>query len=96
MQNNYADALRDINKALELNPNTALALLRRGLVYNQLKDYNGAIRDFSRVIEFEKNNAAAYYHRSLSYKRIGKNDESASDLKKAARLGHVQAKKAIK
>ena len=99
----YDDALRDFNKALELNqnPETALhspviALYRRGLVYNQLRDYKGAIRDFSKVIEIDKDNAAAYYHRSLSYKQIGKADESANDLKKAAQLGNVQAQKAIK
>ena len=99
----YDDALRDINKALELNQNPvtalydpALALYRRGLVYNQLKDYEKAIRDFSKVIEFKKDNAAAYYHRALSYKQIGKADESASDLKKAAQLGHMRAQRAIK
>jgi tetratricopeptide (TPR) repeat protein len=99
----YDDALRDINKALELNQNPltalhdpALALYRRGLVYNQLKDYERAIQDFSKAIEIKKDNAAAYYHRALSYKGIGKADESASDLKKAAQLGHMQAQRAIK
>ncbi len=103
LQKKYDDALRDINKALELNqnPETPLyapitTLYRRGLVYNQLKDYEKAIQDFSQVIETEKNNAAAYYHRSLSYKQIGKAEESASDLKKAAQLGNVQAQKEIK
>jgi tetratricopeptide (TPR) repeat protein len=99
----YDDALRDINKALELNQNPAtalydpaLALYRRGLVYSQLKDYEGAIRDFSKVIEIKKDNAAAYYHRALSYKQIGKAEESASDLKKAAQLGDMRAQRAIK
>jgi len=99
----YDDALRDINKALELNQNTvtplhdpALALYRRGLVYNQLKDYEGAIQDFSKVIEIKKDNATAYYHRAYSYKQIGKADESASDLNKAAQLGDVRAQRAIK
>ena len=103
LQKKYDDALRDINKALELNKNPVTplfapvpALYLRGLVYNQLKDYEGAIQDFSKVIEFEKDNAGAYYNRSLSYKQIGKADESASDLKKAAQLRDVQAPKAIK
>jgi Flp pilus assembly protein TadD len=61
-----------------------------------LKDYERAIQDFSKAIEYEKNNASAYYFRSISYKQIGKVDESKSDLKKAAQLGHGQAKKAIK
>lgn len=98
----YGDALRDINKALELNENPVTSLFSpvkvlylRGLVYNQLKDYEGAIRDFSKVIEFEKNNAGAYYNRSLSYKQIGKADESANDLKKAAQLHDAQTPKAI-
>jgi tetratricopeptide (TPR) repeat protein len=103
LQKNYDDALRDINKALELNKNPVTPLFSpvtaqylRGLVYNQLKDYAGAIRDFSKVIELEKDNAGAYYNRSLSYRQIGKADESASDLKKAALLGDVRAKKAIR
>jgi tetratricopeptide (TPR) repeat protein len=103
LQKKYDDALRDINKALEMNQNPATALANpvsavylRGLVYNQLKDYKGAIQDFSKVIEFEKDNAGAYYNRSLSYKQIGKADESASDLKKAAQLRDVQTQKATK
>ena len=99
----YDDALRDINKALDMNQNPltplydpVLALLRRGVVYNQLEDYERAIQDFSKVIDFQKDNAAVYYHRSLSYKGIGKADESASDLEKAAQLGDVRAQKAIK
>ncbi|MCX5830998.1 MAG: tetratricopeptide repeat protein [Deltaproteobacteria bacterium] len=103
LRKKYDDALRDMNKALDLNkdPVTPLfspvtALYLRGLVCNQLKDHEGAIRDFSKVIEFEADNAGAYYQRSLSYKQIGKADESASDLKKAAQFRDVQAQKAVK
>jgi tetratricopeptide (TPR) repeat protein len=99
----YDDALNDINNALEMNKNPAttlffpaIALYRRGLIYNQFKNSEGAIRDFSKVIEMEKGNAAAYYQRSLGYKQIGKTEESDRDLKKAAQLGYVRAQNALK
>lgn len=62
------------------------------LIYLRINQHGHGIH----VIDLEKNNAAVYYHRSLIYKQIGKADESASDLKKAAQLGDVRAQKAIK
>jgi tetratricopeptide (TPR) repeat protein len=66
------------------------------LVYSQLNDYEGAVRDLSKAIELEKDNADTYYQRSLCFKKIGKTEESARDLKRAAQLGHVRARQAIR
>jgi Tfp pilus assembly protein PilF len=66
------------------------------LVYFQLNDYKGAVRDFSKAIELEEDYADAYFQRSLCYKRIGKAEESASDMKKAAQLGHPRAQRAVR
>lgn len=54
----YRGALHDYNKAVELSPKDADALLNRGLAKEKLKDYTGAYEDFTKAIslvpQFEK------------------------------------------
>jgi tetratricopeptide (TPR) repeat protein len=47
----YAHALRDLNKAIELNPQNANSFNLRGLINDHNKDRDRAIQDFDMVIE---------------------------------------------
>uniref|UniRef100_A0A8C0FN46 Uncharacterized protein n=1 Tax=Bubo bubo TaxID=30461 RepID=A0A8C0FN46_BUBBB len=42
----YADAVADAKKSLELNPNNAIALLRKGLGEYHIKNYASALESF--------------------------------------------------
>uniref|UniRef100_A0A803W7E4 Uncharacterized protein n=1 Tax=Ficedula albicollis TaxID=59894 RepID=A0A803W7E4_FICAL len=42
----YADAVADAKKSLELNPNNAVALLRKGLGEYHIKNYASALESF--------------------------------------------------
>ncbi|KFO58677.1 Suppressor of G2 allele of SKP1, partial [Corvus brachyrhynchos] len=44
--NKYADAVADAKKSLELNPNNAVALLRKGLGEYHIKNYASALESF--------------------------------------------------
>ena len=59
----YKGAIEDYNKAIELNPNYALAYSIRGAAKGELKDYRGAMQDYNKAIEFNPNDASAYYNR---------------------------------
>ncbi|XP_062422909.1 protein SGT1 homolog isoform X2 [Rhea pennata] len=43
---NYADAVADAKKSLELNPNNAIAFLRKGLGEYHMKNYTSALESF--------------------------------------------------
>ena len=47
----YNGAIADFTKAIEINPNYAIAYYNRGFLKNDLKDYNGAIADYTKAIE---------------------------------------------
>lgn len=47
----YAGALADYNKAIELDPECAEAYNNRGLAKQDLKDYAGAMADYNKAIE---------------------------------------------
>jgi tetratricopeptide (TPR) repeat protein len=59
---NYAEAIRDYNRATELNPKNADYYKGRGLCKVKLRDKAGAIEDFSKVVELT-GDADAYYCR---------------------------------
>ena len=50
-QQKYDLAMADYNKAIELNPNYALAYNNRGVLYYQLKQTEKAIIDFKKAAE---------------------------------------------
>ncbi len=88
-----ADAISDYNRAIELDPNNANYLCNRGIFYNHTGDYGRAIEDFNHAIELDPNDANYYYWRAVVYSQINrKKTEVIRNLKRAAALGHEQAK----
>ncbi len=47
----YKGALKEINKAIKMYPNSLIAIFRRGYVKRALKDYKGALSDFDIIIK---------------------------------------------
>lgn len=50
---NYHDAIKESNKALDLNPSYVKALFRRGEIHEKLEHYEEAIADMKKVIELD-------------------------------------------
>jgi tetratricopeptide (TPR) repeat protein len=59
-------AIADLNKAIAIDPNYALAYNYRGLAKNRLEDYRGAIADFNKCLEVNPNYVMAYYGRGFA------------------------------
>ena len=85
----YSGAIADYTKAIEIDPNYALAYGYRGYSKSVQKDYNGAIADYSKVIEIDTNNAVAYDSRARLKEITGL--PYCSDYKKACDLGEEKA-----
>lgn len=62
----FSGAIRDLDKALVLNPKDALALYNRGIAKGCVNDKIGAIKDFDKVIELTPDDADARFCRGLA------------------------------
>ncbi len=54
------------SRAIEANPNFLDAYINRGLVNNELHDYEASLRDYDRAIELDKKCALAYNNRGYT------------------------------
>ena len=86
LQKKYELALADLNKAMKLNPNYALAYSGRGELYYYQKKYELALADFNKAIELDSKLAIAYNNRGGIYYNQQKYELALADFNKAIEL----------
>ncbi|MBK6772492.1 MAG: tetratricopeptide repeat protein [Ignavibacteria bacterium] len=74
------------SKAIELNPNYALAFHNRANVYNDLKEMNKALIDYNKAIALNPEYANSYNNRGTAYERLGETEKAIADYNKAIEL----------
>ena len=79
-------AIEDYNKAIEIDPNYALAYTNRGFSKHNLKDFNGAIEDHDKAIELDPNFALSYKNRATSKFMLKDYYGAIADFTKAIEL----------
>ena len=82
----YASAIEDYTKAIELKPGFAMAYNNRGADKNELKDYNGALNDYTKAIELDPSYEMAYYNRGIVYINLSQYEKAIADFSKALKL----------
>lgn len=82
----YAAAIRDYDKTIELNRSFAAAYYNRALAKNYLKDYEGAIEDYTKAIELDSTNIQALNNRGLAKKALEDYNGAVEDYTKAINL----------
>ncbi|AVQ72215.1 hypothetical protein B5D77_13725 [Microcystis sp. MC19] len=85
-QKKYELASDDYNKAIELNPNSAMAYNNRGNIYYDQKKYELALADWNKAIELNPNLAMAYNNRGNIYYDQQKYELALADWNKAIEL----------
>jgi serine/threonine protein kinase/Flp pilus assembly protein TadD len=75
----YAEAEADFNRALELRPSFAVALLHRGLVRERQNNLNEALADFTRAIDLGDVPSRVWFARASVYRRLGNKRAAAKD-----------------
>lgn len=82
----FKAAIKDYDKAIDLDKNLRDAFFNRGTCELALKDFVSAKRDFDRTIELDPNFVMAYYSRASVYVSQEKYLESLPDLDKTIQL----------
>ena len=77
---NYQKAASEYTKAIDENPNNALAYFSRGAVLHLLEQYEDAISDYSKAIEIDSTFILPYHNRSNAYKTLGMYDKADADI----------------
>ena len=82
----YAKALADSNRAIELDPKMGLAHESRADAYLHLGQYENALADSAKAIELAPSDFLAYVVRSDTYMALGQYDKAVADATKAIEL----------
>ncbi|MFH1876587.1 MAG: tetratricopeptide repeat protein [Candidatus Omnitrophota bacterium] len=86
IQGNFPQAISDLTKAIEINPNLTEAYHNRGFAYAHQGNPSQAISDFTKAIEINPNYADAYCLRGLTYVQQGNLPQAISDCTKAIEI----------
>ena len=62
----YQGAIEDYTRALELDPNSAIACNDRGVAFSSLGDQAAAIADYTKALQLEPNEPAYYFNRGFA------------------------------
>ncbi len=87
-QGRYSDAILDLDRAIKLKPDYAIAYDLRGLIkYQKLKDFPGALADFDRALGINPSFVTSYYNRALlKYRNLNDKAGGIADMQAAAKL----------
>jgi tetratricopeptide (TPR) repeat protein len=83
---NPRQALVYLNKAIELDPNSAPAYVSRSAAHVDLGNYQQAIADCNEAIRIDPSFALAYNNRGVAYDHLGLYDHALEDFNQAVRL----------
>lgn len=92
----YQESIRDLDKALSIDPSLAFAWFNKGCIYYALRDYTSALQCYSEAIRINPDFGNAWYNRGIAYMRLGNSEEAAANLSKAGELGIIPAYNVLK
>lgn len=79
----HADALTDLNAALELDPDDYRAMVDRGDVYLALSQYPRAMAEYDRALLLQPNNGFVYSARAFANLEMRQYDAALKDVQEA-------------
>jgi tetratricopeptide (TPR) repeat protein len=85
-QGQYAEAIRQIDLALAINPNEAAAHTHRGAALKELNQPDEALASYDKAIAIDPNYADAYYNRGNVLREQGRFEEALADYDRAITL----------
>ena len=92
----YQFVIRDLSRAIDLEPDFAFAYYNRGTFYANSNDLHAALMDFDKAVELDETLAEAWYNRGLVLVLLNRMDDAFRDLSRAGELGIYSAYNIIK
>ncbi|MEM6967412.1 MAG: tetratricopeptide repeat protein, partial [Bacteroidota bacterium] len=83
LKGDYAEAVSVYNKYLYKYFEDVKVLLKRGIAFIQISEYQRAVHDFSAVIARQPDAPRALCQRALAHVRLGKLEDAREDLEKS-------------
>lgn len=92
-QGKYEEAIKYLDKALELDPKNAKALYSKGLLLGKNKKYQESIKCFDKILEINSNNDEAWFSKGLGLLSLKKYEEALECYNQALELdsNHIMA-----
>ncbi len=91
-KSDWATAVKEFSRAIELNPKLSIAYVRRSNAYGGIKDFDKALADLNKAIEIDPRNGSAYLDRANYHNNIKKYQEAIADFNEADKLKVTCAK----
>ena len=82
----YALALPDYNRSLELKADNQVAYLNRGKTHLGLKAYDLSIKDFDKAVELNPKDSSAFLNRGVAHEKLGDSTKAMADFQTAVDL----------
>ena len=82
----YKEALADYDRAIELNPDDAVAYSNRGIAKSELGQYEAAFTDYDAAIRLNPDSAEAYYNRGNAKAVLDQREAAQQDFTTARDL----------
>ena len=79
-------ALKDFNRAIEIDPTRANAYVGRGNTLSTLGRYKEALKDYDIAIEIDPKVANAYVNRGSAYSHLAQYEKAIADYEKGLEL----------
>jgi len=82
----YDSAIKEYQKALEIDPNYAYAYYNLGIVYHDLGEQNRALEAYQKSIELNPRNVDAHNNLGALYKELKRYDSAIREYRKALEI----------
>lgn len=94
----FALALADYDKAVELKTDDPVAFLNRGKAHYNLKSFDKSISDYDRSITLNPRESLSYFNRGAAHEKMGNSTKATADFQQAVQLDATNepAKAALK
>jgi tetratricopeptide (TPR) repeat protein len=90
-EGHYADAIKEFDQAIELEPDNPLIYFSRGRVNLDHGTLEQAVSDFGEAIRLKPDYFDAYLNRGIAFRELGKYDRSSTDISRAIHLNPESA-----
>ena len=83
---NYEDALKDFDRAIEIDPDYKWAIAHRGITYRLMKSNEDALKDFDRAIKVDPDYNLAIAQRGITYGEMKRYEDALKDFDRAIEI----------